>query len=181
MPPDQTKLAVSNLKKNSRSSESAPFFRLAVRSFSRAQTGFHPRFHRENLMVQTENRAEIGFLSGLLTGFLFRNSLSQSESTRCANRRRKSGREPKRGKGGSDPTLFDFQPPKNPWDRSRPFSKPLARVRASERTFCNAICSRTLMRKRCAISEIAVEEPKTIHTQSTANLRAARFVFYFFG
>jgi hypothetical protein len=77
--------------------------------------------------MPTENRTEIGFLGGFLTGFLFAKSSSQSEGTRCVNQKCKSGRGQKRGKGGSDPTLFSFQPPKNPWDRSRPFLKALAR------------------------------------------------------
>jgi hypothetical protein len=78
--------------------------------------------------MPTENRTEIGFLSGFLTGFLFAKSSSQSERTRCVNQKRKSGRGQKRGKGGSDPTLAGFQPLRNSWDRSRPFSNSLARV-----------------------------------------------------
>jgi hypothetical protein len=68
-----------------------------------------------------ENHPEIGFLSGFLTGFLLRKSLSQRDLRGCANQKRKSGRGQKRGKCGSDPTLFGFQPTKIPWDRSRTF------------------------------------------------------------
>jgi len=60
----------------------------------------------------TENRAEIGFLSGFLTGFLFKKFSSEGETRRCANQKRKSGRGQKRGKGGSDPTLFGLPPHK---------------------------------------------------------------------
>lgn len=122
-----------------------------------------------------ENRTEIGFLSGFLTGFLFVKSLSQSERTRCANQKRKSGRGQKRGKGGSDPTLLGFQPPKNPWDRSRPFLNARVRVHASEQTFCNARGNAELTRKgknTVSLLKVPVKQSTTIKSQ----LRSVRDV-----
>jgi len=107
--------------------------------------------------------------SGFLTGCLFGKSLSQSEKGRCASLKRRSGRGQKRRKGGSDPTLFGFQPPKNPWDRSRPLLKPLARVHAPEQTFCNARRDTNLTRKgekRCVTSESAIETTKDYKSSS---------------
>src|SRR5579864_556024 len=87
-----------------------------------------------------ENRMEKEFPYGFTNGFPLKKSLSQSERRRCENQKRKSVRGQKRGKCGSDPTLFGFQPPKETWDRSRTFSQPLIRATTANQTQCTATC-----------------------------------------
>jgi hypothetical protein len=87
-----------------------------------------------------ENRTEEVFPCGFPCGSPDKKFLSQSEKRQCATQKRKSVRRQKRGKCGSDPTLFAFQPPKNPWDRSRTFLKPLARATTANQTPCTASC-----------------------------------------
>jgi hypothetical protein len=75
-----------------------------------------------------ENRPEEEFPCGFPYGFPPPKHFSRSEKGKYANQKRKSVPGQKRGKCGSDPTLFGFQPPKKPWDRSRTFLNPLARA-----------------------------------------------------
>jgi hypothetical protein len=158
--------------------------------FLRSANEFYVRFHRQILTAQIENRSEIGFLSGFLTGFLCRKSSSRSERRRCANQKRKSVRGQKRGKGGSDPTLVGFQPPKSSWDRSRPFFKPLARVHAPEQTFCNASHGTNLKSQgenTVTLQKVPSKRLRTIKSQSRllhdfncarkTPIRAVRFSF----
>lgn len=87
-----------------------------------------------------ENRPEEEFPCGFPYGFPPPKHLSRSEKRKCAKQKRESVRGQKRGKCGSDPTLFGFQPPKKPWDRSRTFLKPLARATRANQTPCTATC-----------------------------------------
>ena len=87
-----------------------------------------------------ENRMEKEFPYGFTNGFPPPKHSSRSERRRCAIQKRKSGSGQKRGKCGSDPTLFGFQPPKKSWDRSRTFLKPLARATTATQPPCTATC-----------------------------------------
>ena len=97
---------------------------------------------QDSITIQesVENRPKRVFPHGFPYGFPLKKSLSQSEKRKCANQKRKSVRGQKRGKCGSDPTLFGFQPPKKPWDRSRTFLKPLARATKANQTPYTATC-----------------------------------------
>jgi hypothetical protein len=97
---------------------------------------------QDSITIQesVENRTKRVFPHGFPYGFPLKKFLSQSEKRKCANQKRKSVRGQKRGKCGSDPTLFGLQPPKNSWDRSRTFLKPLARATTANQTPCKAIC-----------------------------------------
>jgi hypothetical protein len=134
----QPEFARSNATKKQLGESTCEFFGFAEWSFSGVQTAFPLDFRLREFKAQTENRLEDGFPSGFPYGFLNRTPLTREEQTTYAKEKSKSGRGQIRGKGGSDPTLFGFQPPKKPWDRSRPFLKPLARVHASELTNYNA-------------------------------------------
>ena len=97
---------------------------------------------QDSITIQesVENRTKRVFPHGFPYGFPLKKSLSQSEKRKCANQKRKSVRGQKRGKCGSDPTLFGLSPPKKPWDRSRTFLKPLARATTANQTPCMATC-----------------------------------------
>jgi hypothetical protein len=145
----------------------ALFLRLAEWSFSGVQNAFLLHFLRREFKPQVKNRPEDGFTHGFPYGFPPMKYLNHDKRMRCGNQIHKSGHGKKRGKGGSDPGLCGFQPPKKPQGRSRPFSNSFARVHASELTNCNARRTTNFNRRsnQMALLKAPSRQPKTANVQ----------------